>query len=203
MTPPATQNQTDPLDDTTLAVVIRTTMDAIAFHPDAGPDERDAVRHAAYIAIRTLGPRDVLEAMLASRITVAHFHLIDSMRRAAQDDMPSNLRLRFRSNAGALTRMMEAAQRELTRRQSLPARQPAALPVAMPAARPQLAPVVARSAPAQQAAHASRTEGAAGQRPTAAPRPATGGFHVPTPAEVEELIAKVMENMPADPALAA
>jgi hypothetical protein len=196
MTPPATQTQPDPIDDTTLAVIVRSTMDAIAFHPDAGPDERVAVRHAAYIAIRTLGPRDVLEAMLAARITVAHFHLIDSMRRAAQDDMPAYLRLRYRSNAGALTRMLEAAKRELDRCQALPARQPAALPVAMPAARPQPAPVSAPSAPAQHPVHATPSQAAAGQRPTAAPRPATGRFHVPTQAEIEELIARVEKGMP-------
>ena len=53
MTPPATQTQPDPLDDISLSAVIRTTMDAIAFHPDAGPDERAAICHFAYMLIRT------------------------------------------------------------------------------------------------------------------------------------------------------
>jgi hypothetical protein len=203
MTPPATQTQPDPLDNTCLAAVIRTTMDAIAFHPDAGPDDRAAICHFAYTIIRTLAPRDVLEAMMAARIAVAHFHLMDSLRRAAADDMPANLRLRYRANAGALTRMQDVAQRQLTRCQALPARQPLALPVAMPAARPQPAQIVAPIPPVQQAAQVSRSQVAAGQRPSVAPRPASGGFHVPTPAEVEELIAKVMKNLPGDPALAA
>ena len=141
--------------------------------------------------------------MLAARIAVAHFHLMDSLRRAAADDMPVNLRLRYRANAGALTRMQEAAQHQLTRCQALPARQPSALPVAMPAARPQPAQIVAPSPPVQQAAQAPRSQAAAGQRPYVAPRPATGGFHVPTPAEIEELIAKFMKDLPGDPALAA
>jgi hypothetical protein len=193
MTPPASQPQPTQLDPITLAVMVRATMDAVPHHPDASAEEQAAQRHAAFTIIAALRPRDPLEAMLAARIAAAQFHIMDDLRCAAQHDLPPNLRLRYRASAVALTRMQEAAQRELTRRQAGPALQPAALPASIPAPRPQPAPATAPSAPARQAAPASRPEAAAGQRQAAAatPRPATGTFVAPTDAEIERLVAEV------------
>jgi hypothetical protein len=191
MNPPATQSQPDPLDHITLAVMIRATMDSLPHPPDASADEQDAQRHAAFTIISTLRPRDVLEAMLAARIAATQFHIMDDLRCAAQRDLAPNLKLRHRSSATALTRMMEAARRELTRLQAFLARQPAALPASIPAARVQPALGTAPDASAQLAAPVSWQ--AAGHRPAAAaaPRPATGRFAVPTDAEVAQLVAEV------------
>jgi hypothetical protein len=197
VTPPATQASAPApdaltLDPVTVAVMIRTTMDTLPHHPDAGAEERNELRHAAYVMFSTLRPRDVMEAMLAARITAAQFHILDDLRCAAQDDLPASLKLRYRRSATALTRMQKADQCELTQRQAFPAMQSVALPASIPAARPQPVPAAAPSVPVRQAAPASRPEAAAaGQRP-AAPRPVTGGFVPPTEAEKARLVDQLM-----------
>jgi hypothetical protein len=206
MTPPPTQPQPDPLDTTTLAVIVRATMDAVPRDPDISADEQAARCHTAFSIIATLRPRDPLEAMLAARIAAAHFHIMDNFRCAADHDLSPNMKLRYRASAVALTRMQEAAQRELMRRQTFPAVQPAALPVAVPAPRAQPAPANAPGAPASQATHASRQAAeAAGQLPgsVAAPRRATGGFVAPTDAEIEGLVTEVEARLDAASALLA
>jgi hypothetical protein len=173
--------------------MIRATMDSLPHHPDASADEQAAQRHAAFTIIATLRPRDALEAMLAARIAAAQFHIMGDFRCAAQHGLAPNLKLRYRSSAAALTRMMEAARRELTRLQAFPAPQPAALPASIPAPRPQPAAGTASNALAQQAASTSRQPAAgAGQRPAtaAAHGPATGGFAVPTDAAIAQLVAE-------------
>ena len=139
MTAQATQAQPLALDPFVLAGMIRATMDTLPHHPDAAAEEQAADRHAAFTIIAALRPRDPLEAMLAARIAATHFHIMDDLRCAAQRDLPPALKVRHRRSAVALTRMQEATQRELTRRQAFPALQPAALPAAMPAPRPQRA----------------------------------------------------------------
>ncbi len=152
MNPPLTQPQPDPLDTVSLAIMIRAATDAIPHHPDANAEEKAARYHAAFVMISTLRPRDVMEAMLAARITAVQFHIMDDLRCAAQADLAPSLKLRHRRSAIGLTRMQEAAERTLIRLQAFPARQPAALPGSIPAARVQPAPTAAPSAPAQQAA---------------------------------------------------
>jgi hypothetical protein len=197
MTPPPTQTPApgpDPLtlDPVTVGVMIRTTMDTLPHHPDASAQEQTELRHAAYVMFATLRPRDVMEAMLAARITAAQFHILDDLRCAAEHDLPANLKLRYRRSATALTRMQRADQCELTQRQAFPAMQPVALPASIQAARPQPVPAAAPVAPARQDAPASRPEvAAAGQRP-AAPRPVTGGFVPPTEAEKARLVDELM-----------
>ena len=180
MTPPPAQKQPLPLDPATLAALLRTTIDAVAAPLPAPRRRKQATqREAAFIVIATLRPRDPLEAMLAARIVVAHVHLMDNLRCAAQPDLPPNLRLRFRASALALTRLMDATMRELTRRQAGPALQPAE--IAGDGARPPRA-AGARGRPDGPAAragapgHATRAAPSrrAGPRPAAAPRPATG-----------------------------
>jgi len=179
MNPPPNETASPALDPTTLAVMVRATLDAVPHHPDAPAEEQEANRHSAVTMIAALRPRDPLEAMLAARIVATHFHIMDDLRCAAQRDLPPALKLRFRASAAALSRMQEAAQRELIRRQAYPALQPAALPVAVPAPRPQPASVA-----------------------VGAPRPAAGGFVPPTEAEVAQLVAEVMASQDAQAAAA-
>ena len=183
MNPPPSQFQPDSIDTTTLGVIVQSTMDTLPHHPGASAEEQAADRHTAYTIIATLRPRDVLEAMLAARIAALQFHIMDDLRSAAAHDLPQALKVRHRRSAAALAKMQEAAERDLFRRQAYPAQRPVALPVAVPAARPQPAPAVAPSEPAP------RPEAAARQRP-AAPRPATGGFVLPSAAEINRLAAE-------------
>ena len=166
MNPPPPNPQSDPVIPTTLAVIIRVAMDAVPHHPDASAQEQDDRCHAAYDMIATLRPRDPLEAMLAARIAATQFHVMDDLRCAGDANLAHNLRLRYRRSATALARMQHDAERELTRMQAFPARQPATLSAPIPAPREKPAPV-------------------------AAPPRATGGFVAPTAAEIAQLAAGV------------
>jgi hypothetical protein len=179
MTPPPAETASPALDPITLAATVRATLDAVPHHPDAPAEEQEANRHTAFTMIGALCPRDPLEAMLAARIVATYFHIMDDMCCAAQRDLPPALKLRFRANAAALTRVQERAERDLKRRQAFPALQPATLPVAVPAPRPRPAPVA-----------------------VAAPGPAAGGFVPPTEAEVVQLVAGVMASQDAQAAAA-
>ncbi len=171
MNPSPTEAPSPSLDPTLLAVIIRTTLDTIPHHPDAPAEEQDANREATYTIIASLRPRDPLEAMLAARIAAAHFQMMDDLRCAAQPDLPPTLKIRFRANAAALSRMQRDAQRELIRRQAHPALQPVALPAAIPAPRPRPAP--------------------------ATPRRAPGSVVAPTQADIARLLAEVDANLDA------
>jgi hypothetical protein len=140
--PPPPEAKPDPIDPTILAIIIRGTLDAIPHHPSAPPDEIATLQEAVYTIISTLGPRDVMQAMLAARIAAAHFHLIDSLRCAALNDLPPAIQLRYRASAAAMSRMQRAAQNELYHRQASPPLHPKALPVKMTttAAKPAAAP---------------------------------------------------------------
>ena len=67
-----------------------------------------------------LCPRDVLEAMLAARFVAFHFQIMDDVRYAAQRDLPAALRLRYRANSAALTRVQKRTECDLKLRQALP-----------------------------------------------------------------------------------
>ena len=179
MNPPSTETASPSLATIALAVMVRAVVDAIPHHPDASADEQAAQCQTAFAMITALRPRDVLEAMLAARFVAFHFQIMDDVRCAAQRDLPGALKLRYRANAAALTRVQERTERDLKLRQALPVPQPAALPVAVPAPRPPPAPVAA-----------------------AAPRRAAGGFVAPTEAEGARLVAEVMARQDAQAAAA-
>jgi len=184
MTTPPTQTSvpaSDPLslDPITLSVMIRATLDTLPHPPDAPVEQRNELRHAAYVMFATLRPRDVMEAMLAARFVALHFQIMDNMRCTAQRDVPPALKLRFRASIAALTRVQERTERDLKLRQAFPALQPAARPVAVPAPRPVPAPFAA-----------------------AARRPAAGGFVAPTEAEMAQIAAKVIAMQDAEAAAA-
>jgi len=157
MNPPPTQTAPLPFDPIHLAVMVRATVDAIPHHPDAPPEEQAARCQVVFAMIEALRPRDVLEAMIAARLVAVQFHIMDTLRCAAESDVPPALKLRYRASAAALNRMQDGARRELTRLQAFPALQPAALPVAVPAP---------RAAPTPEAALASTP-----------PRPVVEGRH--------------------------
>jgi hypothetical protein len=177
MNPPPPETATPALDPNLIAVIVQATLDAIPHHPDATADEQDANRQAAFTLLNSYHPRDPQEAMLAASIAATQFHIMDDLRCAAQPSLPSALKLRHRRSAATLTRMKQDAQRELMRRQALPAQQPTTLPATIPARRPLPAPA-------------------------AAPRPAPGGFIPPTEAEIAQLVAEVEANLDAQTAAA-
>ncbi len=144
--------QPEQLDPATLATLLRTTLDCLPHHPDAADDEKATLRQAALIAITALAPRDPMEAMLAARYVVAHHAVMEAFRCAAQPNLPPGLQLRYYGRAIALSRLMDAAMKDLTRLQARATVRPIAQPQVMPAPRPQRPqaappPVSARSAP--------------------------------------------------------
>jgi hypothetical protein len=149
MTPPPTQTPALALDPDTLATLLRTTVDALPLHPSASADEATTQRHAAFIAITTLRPRDPMEAFLAARIVAVHYHVMANLRSATQPDLPAGLQLRFQGRAIALSKLMDATLFELRDRQTATLRQPAALPASLPAPRAQPAPEAARASTPQ------------------------------------------------------
>ena len=173
--PPPTETATPALDRNLIAVIVQASLGAIPHHPDATPDEQDAVRQGAFTVLNSYQRRDPQEAMLAAHIAATQFHIMDDLRCAAQCDLPSALKLRHRRSAATLTRMKPDAQRDLMRRQAYPAQNPATPPPAIPR-RPLAAPVAA------------------------VPRPAPGGFIPPTEAEIAELVAQVEANLAAQTA---
>jgi hypothetical protein len=145
MTPPPTQTPALALDPDTLATLLRTTVDALPLRPSATADEATTHRHAAFIAITTLRPRDPMEAFLAARIVAVHYHVMANLRSATQPDLPAGLQLRFQGRAIALSKLMDATLFELRDRQTATLRPPAALPASLPVPRVQPAPEAARA----------------------------------------------------------
>jgi hypothetical protein len=149
MTPPPTQTPALALDPDTLATLLRTTVDALPLHPSASADEATTHRHAAFIAITTLRPRDPMEAFLAARIVAVHYHVMANLRSATQPDLPAGLQLRFQGRAIALSKLMDATLFELRDRQTATLRPPAALPASLPAPHAQPAFEAARASTPQ------------------------------------------------------
>jgi hypothetical protein len=158
MTPPLTQTPALALDPDTLAALLRTTVDALPLHPSASAEEATTQRHAAFIAITTLRPRDPMEAFLAARIVAVHYHVMENLRCATQPDLPAALQLRFQGRAIALSKLMDATLFELRDRQTATLRPPAALPASLPAPRAQPAPEAARASTPPQSPAEGRHE---------------------------------------------
>jgi hypothetical protein len=149
MNPSPTQTPALALDPDTLATLLRTTVDALPLHPSASADEATTQRHAAFIAITTLRPRDPMEAFLAARIVAVHYHVMANLRSATQPDLPAGLQLRFQGRAIALSKLMDASLFELRDRQTATLRQPAGLPASLPMPRAQPAPEAGRASTPQ------------------------------------------------------
>jgi hypothetical protein len=198
MTPQAAATQPNQLDSNAVAAVIRTLVDSIPHHASAGQEEKLAQCRNARSMLAGLRPRDVGEAMLAVRIVATEFHIVDNYRRAAEADLPDNLKLRYRGSAAALTRSLGVMQRELVARQAHPLPQPAVLNAAQPTARPEPAKTAAADAPRPQAP-VPQGGAVAGQRGVEAPRRTVGGPL--TGDQMERLAARVQamteEKIPA------
>jgi len=152
---PPTQTPTLPLDPATVTAMQCAILDALPPRPDASEAQKAAQRDGALAFLAALLPRNPVEATLAAGIVVAHYAAMDCFRRAARDDLTVDLHLRTVGKAIALCRMIDAAMRDLARRQGSLAVQPAARPASVhplpvPAARAQPAPEAAQASPPQQ-----------------------------------------------------
>jgi len=160
------------LDRTTLESMIRTTVDALPHGPHAPVEAKTNRCEAAMIAMRALQPGDPMQAMLAARIVASHYAAMNDFRCAAQGDLPPALQLRYHGMAIRLSKLAEAASRELAARQSRPALQPAA-PAPAPHAQAASAAAAQPSQPAPQppAARAETPPAAAPQQQATKPAP--------------------------------
>jgi hypothetical protein len=173
-TPPVQTQPALALDPDTLATLLRTTADAMPHHLGTCAEDVARQQRAVFNAITRLGPRDPVEALLASRIVAMHFHIMENLYRAGQPDLLPGLQLRFQAKAHALSKLVDATLFELRDRQTaelvwpgagsrlrasgLPVSgvpvsgsEPRAQPVPVPTPRPQPAPEAARaSAPLLQ-----------------------------------------------------
>jgi hypothetical protein len=141
MNPPTTQTPTLPLDPATLAAMHSATFDALPPRPGASDAQKAAQRDGAVAFLAALLPRDPVQAMLAARLVGAHYAAMEYFRRAARDDLPTELHLRIVGKAVALCRLVERTARDLMQRQgNLVLRRPTALPAPSPASRPQPEP---------------------------------------------------------------
>jgi hypothetical protein len=133
------------LDPATLADMLRSTVAARPVDPDASPEDLDAQRQAALLAVTALCPRDPMEAMLAARIVSAHHAAMECFRRAARHDIDDNAELRLQGKAISLANLALRTLRELRKCQA----EPPAYPVAeLPQADPE--PPVADKPPVSQ-----------------------------------------------------
>jgi len=175
MTQPTPQLQPLPLDPVTFAAMLRTTVDALPFHPQASAEEKAHMREAASLVVAALRPRDPLEAVLAARFVSAHYHVMDYFRAAAQPNLPPALQLRYQGRAIALCKTMDATLETFLDRQTEAPRRPAvvAAEVAAPEAQP-AAEAARTDAPAAPAPEEPTPEAALASTP---PRPVVEGRH--------------------------
>jgi hypothetical protein len=82
-------------------------------------------RPAARAAVAALQPRDIVEAMLATRMIAAHQATMDGSQRAMQPGVSDTDAVRLRNNAIAAARSFDAALRTLEKRRQAPADAPA------------------------------------------------------------------------------
>ena len=168
--PPANQpapahTQPPQLAASTVAAMLRTTVDALPYRPEASAAEQASQREAACLAVAALRPRDATEAMLATRWVAAHHLVMDGCRTAMQPGLPLDLQLRVVGRVLGLCRLQEGAMRELHWRQDRAAARPVALAY-VPAAQPMpayQAPVTAaaqREAQREAAVQAAQCEAA-------------------------------------------
>ncbi len=175
MTQPTPQLQPLPVDPVTFAAMLRTTVDALPFHPRASAEEKAHMREAASLVVAALRPRDPLEAVLAARFVSAHYHVMEDFRAAAEPNLPPALQLRYQGRLIALCKTMDATLKTFLDRQTAAPRRPAevAAPVAAPEARPAAEAARADAPPAPVPAEAA-PEAAPASTP---PRPVVEGRH--------------------------
>ena len=139
--PPAAPPAATPapsLDPASHAEMIRLTLNALPHLPNTTEAGKVAAREAVVALLAHLGPRDPVEAMLATQLVLAHYHAVITFCRMALGDLPIDLHHRYQSKAIALTRMCHTAIHDLQRRQggagkTVAARR-ASVPLAQPAA---------------------------------------------------------------------
>ena len=207
MTPIQTGAEPLPIDPATFETMLGCTVEALPYPPRATAEQRAQRRKAAYLAIAALHPRDPLEAMLAARIVVLHFHAMHNFACAIQPNVPGELQLRCQARAQALGRQSDKMRDDyLYRQDNEQPRQPLGLPASalitpQPQPQPQPAPQAAAAAPTPpptaetppKPAPAPHTAPAApAARPAKAPVPAPRpGDAIPLdPAVLEQLFAE-------------
>ncbi len=174
MTTSQTSAEPLPLDPATFNTMLRSTIEALPHPPRATPQERAEQREAVFLAIAALHPRDPLEAMLAARIVVLHYHAMHDLACSIQPGIPGDLQLRCQGRAYQLGRQSDMLRAEyLHCQQTEPARRPAGLPASAavppePQPQPEPAPQAAAAAPT-----AAPPTAEAGPKPAPAARPAT------------------------------
>jgi hypothetical protein len=176
MTTVQTSAEPLPLDPATFNTMLRSTIDALPHFPYASAVARTEQRDHAFLAISALRPRDPLEAMLAARIVVLHYHAMYDLACCIQPNIPGDLQLRCQSRAQALGRQSDMMRADYLRdQQTDPARRPAGLPASAAVAsqpQPQPASQAAAADPAAAPPAARPATAASAARPLEAPAPA-------------------------------
>ncbi len=162
-----------PLDPATFDTMLFSIVEALPHPPRATAEQRAKRQETAFRAIAALHPRDPLEAMLAARIVVLHFHAMHDLACCIQPNVPGDLQLRCQARAQALGRQSDKMRADyLLNQQNNPARRPAGLPASAdvpqePQPQPQPAPQAAAADPTPAPPTAE-----AGPKPAPAARPA-------------------------------
>ena len=201
MNPPPTQTPAAPLDAAILAAMQRATIEAVPPRAGATEVEDAAQREGALAFLAALHPRNPVEATIAAGIVVAHYAAMECFRRAARGDLSIDLHLRTVGKAIALCRMINAAMRDLARRQGGLREQPAARPAlvrpeSVPGAGAQPAPVAARPStppqpPVAEGRHERRRRERAERHLAAAARRAGLGSGAVGDAARQRLVAEI------------
>jgi hypothetical protein len=100
--------------------LLRNVIGALPRSDDENDDERHERIRGAAAAVAGLQPRDVVEAMLAGQIVVAHAAIMESCRLATTDELGEAASRRHRVTAVALMRAMRDTLGALTKRQAKP-----------------------------------------------------------------------------------
>ncbi len=138
--PPAATPAATPapsLDPASHAEMIRLTLSAVPHLPNTTDAGKAAAREVVVALLNHLGPRDPLEAMLATQLVLAHYHAVITFCRMALGDLPINLHHRYQGKAIALTRMCQTAIHDLQRRQGGAGKTVAARRASVPASHAQ------------------------------------------------------------------
>jgi hypothetical protein len=120
MDAPPTQIAALGLGPATLAVLVRSTLDALPHPPGLSAEETAARQDGAVDAIARLRPRDPLEAFLAARIVALQYHLMEDLRCVTEVDVPAVWKLRLQGRAIAMSKLMDRTVFELRDRQTAP-----------------------------------------------------------------------------------
>jgi hypothetical protein len=176
MTPPPAATPTPTpapsLDPASHAEMIRLTLNALPHLPNTTEAGKVAAREVVVALLAHLGPRDPLEAMLATQLVLAHYHAVITFCRMALGDLPIDLHHRYQSKAIALSRMCHTAIHDLQRRQGGAGKTVGARRASVPASHAQ--PAAGADMMARLLAAAPRSEAAVGAERPAGPAPVEG-----------------------------